>query len=482
MMELLGPTELAARSVPFVCMIATALMLAVFAARHFGREAAWLAGIAALAAPLPVAFARIVILDGLLAMLVTASLLSFFTAVEARVSGRCDRWWTVAAWFAIGLGILTKGPVAMAIPIIVAAPYAIWRRASWAVWNPLGPLTAAAVVTPWVWFMEDRLPGYLEYVAVTETWRRLTSDELQRTQPWWYFLAVGGAGFLPWWPLVLGRSHIERSREHLRAFAWLWLLVPLIFFSISTSKLPQYILPLMPAVALLVATQWDPKRGFPKTGTRIALLAWGIFALLLIAVGFGALDRTATAPEILAVVRTPTLLLAAVCIIAIGWAVVSLRTRRWFQLAASLSLPVIAMPVVLQPVIAATTERRSERALAELIRTELPTETEVIGYRAWRPSLAFYLRRPIPIVSRDGDELRSNYIVRTHDRWIDPEGTLRRIPADIATVSECDRPQVVLVHALDDEEQRTMEAAGLERIWEGQKLHAFFCSPSTSID
>ena len=111
-MEVLGPTELAARTVPFLCTVATALLV----------EAGWVAGIAAATAPLALAFSRIVILDSLLALLVTSALIAFHAAVEARSARRPNRLWTIVAWAAIGLGILTKGPVALAIPLLAATP------------------------------------------------------------------------------------------------------------------------------------------------------------------------------------------------------------------------------------------------------------------------------------------------------------------------------------------------------------------------
>lgn len=473
-MEILGPTELAARAVPYLCTLLTAVLVGVCARRWYGSDHGWVAAIATLAAPLPLAFARIAILDAVLALAVTGALLAFHTAVEARARGGSFLRWTLIAWAAIGLGALTKGPVGLAVPLMVAAPYAIWRRASVAVWHPIGPAVFVAVIGPWVAFMEHRLPGYLEYVAVTETWQRISSDELRRTQPWWFFIVVGAAGFFPWWLPASGRQLATR-RDPRRVFAWLWLVVPLIFFSISRSKLPQYILPLAPAVALLAASRWDSRRGLRGPGSLLALAGWALLAVALTAVGFGAIDRTRVAPEILAVVHRPALAMGVVCLAAVAWGVLAVRSRRGAQLVAALSLPVAALPVVLQPVITAAAERRSERALAEVIRTELPAETEVVGFRAWRPSLAFYLSRPIPVLTIDGDELRSNYILRTHQRWILPDGMLRPLPDGTISAPACDQPHVFLTHARRPDDHRLMEEAGMERIWAGPKLHAYYC-------
>ncbi len=474
-MEILGPTELAARLVPFLCAMATALLVGWCGGRWYGRQAGWVAGIAAAAAPLPLAFSRIVILDSLLALLVTSALLAFHTAIEERVAGRPARMWTLIAWAAIGLGVLTKGPVALAVPLLVAAPYALWRRASWAVWNPLGPLLMAAIIAPWVWFMEDRLPGYLRYVAITETWQRVSSDELRRTQPWWFFLVIAGVGFFPWWPLALGRRRLDGGTDPRRVFSFLWLLVPLVFFSLSRSKLPQYILPLMPAVALLLASRWARDSSLPRRTAMISVAGWGIFGIALAAAGAGVLDGSRVPPALLEVLPLPAFLLAGICLASVIGALTALRIGRRSWLIATLSLPIVAIPPALFPVVAANAERRSERALATLIRTELPAETEVLGLQAWRPSISFYLQRTIPILSPDGEELRSNYILRTYDQWVTADGPLRPAPGLLLEAPRCDQPTVFLVHAKKSELQQTLDLAGMERIWIGPKLHAFFC-------
>ncbi len=476
-MEVLGPTELAARLVPFLCAMATALLVGWCGARWYGRAAGWVAGIAAAVAPLPLAFSRIVILDSMLTLLVTSALLAFHAAIEARVAGRRGRTWTLVAWAAIGLGVLTKGPVALAVPLLVAAPYALWRRASWAVWNPLGPLLMAVIISPWVWFMEDRLPGYLKYVAITETWQRVSSDELQRTQPWWYFLVIAGIGFFPWWPLILGRRRLDGGHDPRRVYSFLWLVVPLVFFSLSRSKLPQYILPLMPAIALLLASRWAPGSSLPRRTIMISAAGWGIFGLALAAAWAGALDGSRVAPALLEVLPLPALLMAGICLVSVIGTIAAGKAGHGSWLIVSLSLPIVALPVVFFPLISVLSEQRSERALVGLIRAELPAETEVLGLESWRPSVSFYLRRPVPILSPTGDELRSNYILRTYDRWVSAEGLLRPAPGQPAEAAGCDQPVVVLVHAKRPDLQQALEQAGLEEIWAGPKLSAYFCDP-----
>ena len=172
-----------------------------------------------------------------------------------------------------------------------------------------------------------------------------------------------------------------------------------------------------------------------------------------------------------------SLVMAVLCAAAVTAAAIALKLERGPTLVAALSLPMVALPVALGPVIVVLGDQRSERSLAELIRSELPAETEIVGCHAWRPSLSFYLQRTIPIVSEDGDELRSNYIPRTYHRWVDLEGVLRPPPGPLADPGACEQPRVLLVHRQRPDLQARLDAADLEVLWRGPKLVAYACDP-----
>ena len=80
--------------------------------------------------PLVIAFARTVIFDSALTFFIVAAIIFFYFAVETEA-----RHWSALAWLSIGFGVLTKGPVAIALPLLVAIPYAIWRKRASSVWN-----------------------------------------------------------------------------------------------------------------------------------------------------------------------------------------------------------------------------------------------------------------------------------------------------------------------------------------------------------
>ena len=405
-MEVLGPTELAARLPAFLFTLATAAFIFWFARRLWGAEQALIAAIVALATPLTVAFSRTVIFDSALAFFVTVATGCLYLVVEcggdaaAVQSGRMATALQILAWAAMGLGVITKGPVAIALPLLVAIPYAIWRRRFRALWSLGGLVVFVAVIAPWVWAVSRAVPDFLEYVVVTETAQRLATNALKRTGPPWYFIPYLIGGAIPWSVMLLARPRAVWRRDPTHVFLLLWILVPLLFFSLSQSKRPQYILPLMPAVALLVARTWP-------AGRRAAAVALIILGVVLLLVPARLRTEYADAARSAAI---------ALGIASIAGGALALAPRRDLALI-GLTLPVIAIPAVMNPVMNAIAERRSTRSLVAQLRPHIDERTEVVGVETYSGSMSFYLRRPIVLVTPDGEELTSNYITRHYSRF-----------------------------------------------------------------
>src|SRR3954469_13334280 len=274
-MEVLGATEVAARMPAFLFTLAGAAFLWWFAKRVWGSDEAIIAAIVFLATPFAVAFSRTVIFDSALALFITMATAFFYLACEEEGAARK---WSTLAWLAIGLGVITKGPVAIALPLLVAIPYAIWRKRFRALWSWGGLALFIAAIAPWVWAISRAVPDFLHYVLVTETAQRLATKALKRTGPPWYFIPYLLAGALPWSIVLLGSPRAIDRREKSTIYVLLWIAIPFIFFSISQSKRPQYILPLMAPVALLVARIWQNAR----IGARAAAFVLLGFGLALV--------------------------------------------------------------------------------------------------------------------------------------------------------------------------------------------------------
>jgi 4-amino-4-deoxy-L-arabinose transferase-like glycosyltransferase len=463
-MEVLGPTEVAARLPAYLFTLATALLMFLFARRVWDEERAWVAAIVFLAMPLTMVFARTVIFDSALTFFIAAAIMAFYLAVESphpalrfaqghplpqagegarddfgrdgagddpgrdpspasreRVAdGRVRAApWAALAWIAIGFGIITKGPVAILLPLLVAIPYAIRRKRFRALWSLIGLIGCVVVVAPWVWGVSRQVPDFLRYVVVTETAARIATKELQRTGPPWYFLPFLIGGAMPW-VVVLASSWRElRKRDPLLLYLALWILVPLAFFSISQSKRPQYILPLMPPIAFLVAAAWQNIR------MRAAAIALACFGLILFAGPWLPVFRKMK-PMLIEPATSSAIALGAAFVI--GGIVAFIAKRKELALG-GLAIAMAALPVLTDPVHRAVGEQRSAKAFITALRPHLQPDSEIVGLEAFTGSMAFYLGRPFTLVSSDGSELTSNYILRHYDRYAtDPRSMLKPLP------------------------------------------------------
>lgn len=507
-MEVLGPTVTAARLPSLLFTLATLALVAWFAARVLDRDAAWTASIATAATPFTLAYARTVIFDSAVTFFIVAALVALYGAIEERGSqsaisrqdtsgagagsptaerqergraGDAAAWWRAAAWAAMGLGVLTKGPVALAVPLMIALPYAAWRRAWRRLADPVALLLFAAIVLPWLYVMSSEIPGYLSYVLLTETTTRLTRG-LGREGPLWYFIVIFPVAALPWsvvalvrWGRARGRGPLISTRtggrDPLLVFLALWIAVPLLFFTLSQSKRPQYVLPLVPAMGLLVAAAWRGGEG-RLPGVRAAAAALAALGAGLV-VGAQAIPRLVPAtPDVAAAIPGTSVALGLVC--AAAGALAWLVARRPAAAALfALSLPVAAIPFVSRDLMREIGRDRSAVEIAAAVTEVSTTDTEVIGVRAYPPSLSFYLRHTIIVSSDDGAELTSNYVLRNFDRLVGRVGPTLR-PGDWwrAALLPCERPRVFLARS-DDRDARNVLAARLALLVETRKYAAY---------
>jgi 4-amino-4-deoxy-L-arabinose transferase-like glycosyltransferase len=421
-----------------------------------------------------------VIFDSALTFFVVLAIIAFYLGIEE------DERWSIVAWVSIAFGVLTKGPVAIILPLFVAVPYAFRRKRSRAVWPILGIVAFAVVIAPWVWAVTRVIPDFLQYVFVTETAQRLTTGALKRTGPPWYFLPYVLGGAMPWSILAFGvwwraprppgpvageapAAPLGEGERMKRWFLLLWILVPFVFFSLSQSKRPQYILPIMPAIALVVAREWTTR---PRLGlVRTAAAAIGVFgAILIFAPLF--LHRTRMKPEVAIAAHEVVVPLGVCFVVGAIIAFLSARDRR-IALAA-LSIPVLAIPLIANPLMRGIGEARSTKTLVSEMRPRLTETTRIVGVEAFAGSLAFYLRRPLVVITPDAEELTSNYLVRHYGRFAnDVRSTIRPPAALEAEISACCEQRIYIVRNNDGANRARLEQHGMRAIAEGSRFVAY---------
>jgi dolichol-phosphate mannosyltransferase len=260
-----GVHDWAARLVAGGAGFATVLLTWFWGRRVVGVRAALAGALVLCLSAHFVYLGRLLTTDSLLVACVVAGWATAHTAVTA--SGRPSGGWWVLSAVACGLGLLTKGPVALVLIAVPVLAYA-WldRRASrpsWALWI-LYIVTAAGLAAPWYAAQEAAQPGFL----VDFLWRqhvvRFTAP-FDHEEPAWFFLPRLVLGMLPWTLLLPGlvRFLARRSpraaarRPAALGFVLLAFLWSLLFFSASGCKRPTYILPVMPPLALALGCYLD---------------------------------------------------------------------------------------------------------------------------------------------------------------------------------------------------------------------------------
>lgn len=444
--RLLGTTEFAVRLPSLLFTLATLTVVWGFTRRILGTRAAWHAAILTAASPFTLAYARTVIFDATLTFFATGAVAAFALGIHAAEERRPAAWWSLLGWGAVALGLLAKGPVALALPLLVALPFAAWRRRLGVVLDPAGMLLLLALLLPWLFAMTTAVPDFVRYVLVVETAQRMGSDVLGRSEPWWYFLPILVGAALPWSLLLAAalpdalRALRARRTDRWVVLGLLWIALPLLLFSLSRSKRPQYVLPVMPPIAILVAWWWERRGTYAGARAGAALALFGGLLVLLAPSVAGWVDAR---PEVAATIPSTARWLGALTALG-GLAALTLGPRRPWTLPA-LVLPVAVIPVVAMPLMDAIGRDRSSRDAARAIAPVLTAETEIVTVGAYPLSLPFYLDRTLTLVTGDGHELTSNYVVRHHDRLRRTSPALRPPGWWEAALADCSRPRVFVV-------------------------------------
>ncbi|MDD1631955.1 MAG: glycosyltransferase family 39 protein, partial [Methylococcaceae bacterium] len=413
----------------------------LFCRRVYDQRTAMLAILIVATTPLYIAFSRYVIFDMSLAFFVSATIFACFLAEECEGKQRI-RWYLIGA-FSAGIATLIKGPVGFIVPTLVIAIFngvegrlgvmkKVFAPRNWAVFF--------AVVLPWFVGLSLLRPDFPYYGIMRESVARFTTTEFHRTAPFYFYAPIIAGTFFAW-SLLLPESVVAAWQERKR---WsradrlfvVWAIVVVLFFSVSQSKLPGYILTAIVALGILTARVFAS--ALTHSAGRAARIVWhGTMPLLLLSTIMAVLLGTiALNPELLKSRLTfkhelfdlfiPTFLPMALSfgIVALlaALAIWTRNTRLVF--AAFISFPLLLLTVNFD-LLAIYAQTRSSRSLAERIPTTLPPTTELVCMECLPHGLPFYLKRQVTVLTRDGKELSSNYVSFTLNSgkpW--PEGVV----------------------------------------------------------
>lgn len=226
-------------------------------------------------------------LDMGLSGMMTLALCSMLMAQRDNASKTEQRNWMLLCWAGMALATLSKGPIGIVLPGGVLFLYTFFAR-DWRIWQRLhlgkGLLVFFAITAPWFILVSRANPEFLHFFFIHEHWERFTSKVHNRSGPWYYFIPLLIVGIFPWLGLVI-RSMWDGATQRASNFQpgkllLVWAVFIFLFFSVSDSKLPSYILPIFPALALLIGMYLENKGSFGGMLNSAVMGGLGLCGLL----------------------------------------------------------------------------------------------------------------------------------------------------------------------------------------------------------
>ena len=406
---LFGENEFTARLYTALCGLGCILLMAYVGKRLYDAETGLLTALVLLSAPYFAAMNEIVTLDMGLTFWMTLSVASFMiaNAADAEATRKHWLWW---AWAGMAGAVLSKGLIGIVFPAAALLLYCAVQR-NLRLLQKLEWLKGLAIffviAAPWFIIVSMRNPEFARFFFIHEHVERFLSTTHRRVEPWWFFVPILFAGFLPW-ALALVPAAISgwRASPRLTAsqhtfaplkFALLFAVFILVFFSKSGSKLPAYILPIFPLLALMIGVYLrhaDSKRLAWMVLPAFPVALWGAYAAWQ-----APLRRTEAVSRQLYADASEWVIPAALSIaIAALLAFFFLRAgRKWIGVLV-LSFGTMLGVELIERGYDRVSPLQSAATVATAIRPHLTDATRLYSVENYEQSLPFYLKRTMTLV------------------------------------------------------------------------------------
>ncbi|OHC70935.1 MAG: hypothetical protein A3H93_19240 [Rhodocyclales bacterium RIFCSPLOWO2_02_FULL_63_24] len=255
-----GEHHWSARLWPALTGFLGVLATAFATAKLFGPQAGLIAGAVLAGSVLWNVIGHVNTLDMGVSFFLAAAVFALCLGQRDQASPRESRRWQDAAWVLLALAVLSKGLIGLVLPAATVVAYALWQR-DWGFILRIRPLRGLlillAITAPWFIAVSLANPEFAHFFFIHEHFQRFLTKAHGRYQPIWYFVPILLIGMLPWLgSLVQGIAagfRLEAGRRFQpRRFLLIWAALVFVFFSVSSSKLASYILPIFPALAALI--------------------------------------------------------------------------------------------------------------------------------------------------------------------------------------------------------------------------------------
>lgn len=410
--RIFGVSEAAARLPSALAATAATLALAVLCAGLYGASAGY-----ALLLILPTSLATIAFARAASTDMVFAGTLTLAFVAAAKLIARRSAAYLVAWGAFLGLALLAKGPAAL---VLAGGSVALWTiltrawRLAVTLAHPIAAATLVAVAGPWYVLCSMRNPDFIRVFIIEHNVARYLTPVFAHEQPVGYFAVVLVAGLLPWTPLLVPAvqdvwtSATSRERDPIALLAACWALVPLLFFSLSKSKLPGYVLPAFPPIAFLIARAVSCPTAAPTRAAHM-LVATGL-TMVMVAMAAPTVVPLLVPGNSMGILNSAGSLWGWAGMLGaagIGVTVVAWFGRPWIAFTltgVTIALLFLAINTRIVPSIDAQLTPRTAAAVAERARHERPLYLHELD-RSWAFGLSYYAGRQLPAWNGDTDGL-----------------------------------------------------------------------------
>lgn len=389
------------------------------------RQQRWLAawigsGLLALT-PQTIVWARTGVSDMLLSGCMGTALLAFFWGYVQPARSRAKVVWYVAFYVLAALAVLTKGPVGIVLPGLIIGAFLLYvgrlREVLREIFLLRGMLLFLAIALPWyILVYQANGEAFIESFFGYHNIERFTQVVNHHSAPWYFYFLVVLLGFIPYsihLPVAIARLQFWQRRywqqqpriAHLGLFALFWLAVIFGFFTIAVTKLPSYVLPLMPAAAILTSLVWSDQMT-RQANSRWVSVSSAVNLLVLVALGIALLflpkflGKDPAMPNFSTALGASGILLwgSGVWLAAAAAGAIALWRRRGYWLwGVQLAGFALFLMLSVMPAIHLLDNQRQLplRQLAAIATREYTPGDEILMVGFGKPSLVFYTQHPV---------------------------------------------------------------------------------------
>ena len=398
-----------------------------FCRKLYDLRTATLAILLIVTTPLYMAFARIVIFDMTLAFFVCSAIFACYMADETDGQAR-QRWYLLAA-AAAATATLVKGPIGFILPTLVIGLFQFWLGRLWLMKQAFSPLNIAlflAIVLPWFIGVSWQYHDFPYYGIMKESVGRLVTTEFHRSARCYYYAVLIAATFFPW-SLLLPEAIYSAWKHRLQLtkpdkLFIAWAVVTVLFFSLSKSKLPGYVLTVTVALGILCARLFAASIA-SASARFILIIRHSTVSLIIVCLLVSLLSAALWITPDLITRHLPLhkalrftffvpyylhLCLSFLTIAVLG--MVSLYLKNIRLIFACFMSPALLLMMFNFDMLTEFSKTRSARAIAARLPGDLPADTEFACLGCLPNGLPFYRKQLITVLTEKGKEFTSNYI------------------------------------------------------------------------